>query len=78
MVSEEKINALIDQRVAARKARNWAEADRVRNVLQEAGIVWRTPRKERSGGEIEKRLDVGANQKYNFKSCTETRVANVG
>lgn len=39
MVSEEKINALIDQRTAARKARNWAEADRVRNVLQEAGVV---------------------------------------
>lgn len=39
VVSEEKINALIDQRTAARKARNWAEADRVRNVLQEAGVV---------------------------------------
>ena len=35
----ERIEALIAERTAARKAKNWAEADRVRTVLQEAGIV---------------------------------------
>jgi len=27
---------------------------------------------------LKKQLDVDASQKYNFESCTETRVANVG
>ncbi|MBZ4194443.1 MAG: cysteine--tRNA ligase [Candidatus Contendobacter sp.] len=39
MDSAGQINALIEQRNAARKAKNWAEADRIRGLLQEAGIV---------------------------------------
>jgi len=31
--------ALIEQRTAARKAKNWAEADRIRQILAEKGIV---------------------------------------
>ena len=37
--ADAQIQDLIDQRAAARKTRNWAEADRVRALLQEAGIV---------------------------------------
>ena len=35
----EQIDALITERTAARKAKNWAEADRIRALLQDAGIV---------------------------------------
>jgi cysteinyl-tRNA synthetase len=35
----EEIEALIRQRLDARKNRNWAEADRIRNELKEQGIV---------------------------------------
>ena len=37
--SEEQINVLIDQRTTARKAKAWAEADRIRALLQETGIL---------------------------------------
>ncbi|MBQ4313708.1 MAG: hypothetical protein IJC18_05790 [Clostridia bacterium] len=34
-----EIEALIEQRQAARKARNFAEADRIRDQLKDAGII---------------------------------------
>ncbi|HCB13384.1 MAG TPA: cysteine--tRNA ligase [Gammaproteobacteria bacterium] len=37
--SSTRTQQLIDQRTTARKAKNWAEADRIRAMLQEAGIV---------------------------------------
>jgi cysteinyl-tRNA synthetase len=37
--SDEQIATLIGQRVQARKDRNWAEADRIRDQLQEGGIL---------------------------------------
>ena len=36
---DSRINELIAERTAARKSKSWAEADRIRGVLQEAGIV---------------------------------------
>ncbi|MEO1375810.1 MAG: cysteine--tRNA ligase [Cyanobacteria bacterium J06635_10] len=38
-LSSEKIEALIQQRQSARKAKNFAESDRIRDELQEQGIV---------------------------------------
>jgi cysteinyl-tRNA synthetase len=38
-LAKERIETLIAERAAARKAKNWAEADRVRALLQDAGIV---------------------------------------
>jgi cysteinyl-tRNA synthetase len=39
LYSNEYIDKLVAERAAARKAKNWAEADRVRALLQDAGIV---------------------------------------
>jgi len=38
-LSDEEIEALIQQRIEARKAKNWAEADRIRDQLKAQGIV---------------------------------------
>ncbi|MCF7993193.1 MAG: cysteine--tRNA ligase [Thiohalocapsa sp.] len=39
VLSDAEIETLIGARNAARKAKNWAEADRIRDQLQDAGIV---------------------------------------
>ncbi|HEY9751403.1 MAG TPA: cysteine--tRNA ligase [Coleofasciculaceae cyanobacterium] len=38
-LSDAEVEALIQQRQAARQAKNWAESDRIRNQLQEQGIT---------------------------------------
>ena len=38
-VDEEKINALLEQRTLARKEKNWAESDRIRDELDKMGIA---------------------------------------
>ena len=38
-LSKEKIDALIKQRTIAKKEKNWAEADRIRDELQAQGII---------------------------------------
>jgi cysteinyl-tRNA synthetase len=38
-LSDQEVEALIQARADARKNKDWAEADRVRNQLQEAGIA---------------------------------------
>jgi len=37
-LSDEQVESLIEQRVAARKEKNFAEADRIRDELQAQGI----------------------------------------
>jgi cysteinyl-tRNA synthetase len=38
-LTEEEINALIEKRQEARRQKNWAEADKIRNELLEKGII---------------------------------------
>jgi cysteinyl-tRNA synthetase len=38
-IDEAAIEALIQQRLDARSNKNWAEADRIRDVLSDQGIV---------------------------------------
>ena len=37
--NDSEIDALIEERTAARKEKNWAKADEIRNKLTEMGIV---------------------------------------
>lgn len=36
---DEKIEALIEERIAARKARNFARSDEIRDMLKEKGVI---------------------------------------
>jgi cysteinyl-tRNA synthetase len=38
-LSDEQISALVEARVAARRTRNWAESDRIRDELAEQGVI---------------------------------------
>ncbi|MCG6897122.1 MAG: cysteine--tRNA ligase, partial [Thiocapsa sp.] len=38
-LADAEIDSLLQARVAARAGKDWAEADRIRDVLNEAGIV---------------------------------------
>jgi cysteinyl-tRNA synthetase len=38
-LADEAIEAMIEQRAAAKAGKDFAEADRIRNVLQEEGIA---------------------------------------
>jgi cysteinyl-tRNA synthetase len=38
-ISEDEINQLIAERLAAKKSKDWAKADAIRNQLKDAGIV---------------------------------------
>ena len=38
-IERDAIRGLIAERATARKAKQWAEADRIRNLLQEGGVV---------------------------------------
>ena len=38
-LSEQEIESMIEQRLAARQDRNWGEADRIRDELESRGIV---------------------------------------
>nr|QIM10401.1 cysteine--tRNA ligase [uncultured Alphaproteobacteria bacterium] len=38
-ISEEEINCLIEERLSAKKAKDWARADAIRNQLKQSGIV---------------------------------------
>ncbi|MFH1137025.1 MAG: cysteine--tRNA ligase [Pseudomonadota bacterium] len=51
-LTPDKIEALIQARTEARKARNWAEADRIRDELKAAGVVL-----EDAGGQTRWRLE---------------------
>jgi cysteinyl-tRNA synthetase len=39
LLGDEKIEAMIKERLAARKAKNWAESDRIRDELKAAGVI---------------------------------------
>ena len=51
-LSADEIDTLIEQRNQARAAKDWAESDRIRDVLKEQGIVL-----EDSGGQTTWRRD---------------------
>jgi cysteinyl-tRNA synthetase len=38
-ISDDQIDLLIAQRLAARKVKNWAESDRIRDELKAQGII---------------------------------------
>jgi cysteinyl-tRNA synthetase len=47
---EKEVEALIEARQAARKEKNWAEADRIRDRLKDRALFWKT-RLRASNGE---------------------------
>jgi cysteinyl-tRNA synthetase len=55
--SDERIKQMIEKRNAARKAKNWAEADRIRNELAAMGIALKDA-KNPATGEIETTWEV--------------------
>jgi cysteinyl-tRNA synthetase len=38
-LSDEQISSLVEARVAARRAKNWAESDRIRDELTAQGVI---------------------------------------
>jgi cysteinyl-tRNA synthetase len=55
--SDPRIDALIQERTAAKKAKNFARADEIRNLLRDEGIIL----EDSATGTIWKRINSGSN-----------------
>ena len=53
---DEEIEQLIEERIQARQARDFARSDEIRDVLKEKGLSWKTQRKVPGGEETHERL----------------------
>ena len=49
VASDAEIRALIEARIAARSAKNWAEADRIRDELVAMGVVMQDAKNPKTG-----------------------------